>query len=297
MVYYFSKLGLIKYFVFLILSFVISAVLTVPVITLTGGFSSALLIFITSVALYVSILLLIWYISLTPSDRQLILKPAPARSQGNLLFAFAPFLWSLPINVIYVLFLERFFPDFFDKMLEATNLPQNFLNSSDPLSLILLFLAVVVFAPIVEEIAFRGVLYNLLNKRISLFPAALISSVVFGLLHGATFFQTAAIGLVLAFIYQVTGDLRMSMLGHAVNNGLAFLQGILIENRVIVSGEPSEIVFTSLLLAGGVGMIIISLVYLKNNPLRSIYKDRAPMYKHEIARQYNYESTELPNSF
>lgn len=296
MVNYFSKLSLIKYFVFLILSFIVSAVIAIPIIGITGMYSSALVIFLTSAALYASMLFLIWYLSLTRQDRHLILTPAPARSQGNFLFALAPFLWSLPINIIYVLFIERFFPNFFEKMLDATNLPQNFLNSSDPLSLIFLFVSVVIFAPIVEEIAFRGVLYNLLNKWIPLFPAALISSIIFGLLHGATFFQTAAIGLVLAFVYQATGDLKMAMLGHAVNNGLALVQGILVEQGIVVAGEPSEMILSMVLLIGSLIIIIISVIYFKQNSPRSIYKDRSPMYKHELARGFSPVENDWPAS-
>ena len=297
MVYYFQKLGLIKYTVFLILSFVFSAVIAIPLIGITGVYSSAVLIFLTSVGLYAAMLFLIWYLSLTRQERHLILTPAPARSQGNALFALAPFLWSLPINIVYVLFIERFFPNFFEKMLEATNLPQNFLNSSDPLSLIFLFVSVVILAPIVEEIAFRGVLYNLLNKWIPLFPAALISSIVFGLLHGATFFQTAAIGLVLAFVYQAPGDLKMAMLGHAINNGLALFQGILIEQGIVVAGEPSEIILSLVLVIASVIIIIISVIYLKHNSPRSIYNDRAPMYKHELARRFSTVANDLPDAF
>lgn len=293
MLQYFSKLSLVKYFVFLILSFLLSAFVTVPILGFNRTISSAGLIFVTSVALYLAMLLLIWLLSLTKEDRYFIMKPAPARSRRNVLFILAPFLWSLPVNIIYVLVLERFFPNFFEKMMEATNLPQNFLLSSDPVSLILLFTAVCVFAPIVEEIAFRGVLYNLLNKWVPLFPAALISSVVFGLLHGTTFFQTAAIGLVLAFVYQATGDLKVAMLGHAFNNGLALVQGILIEKGIIVQGQTSEVVLSVVLMGSAMGIIVASVIYVRRNPLRSIYRDRAPMYKHEIARQYAMQVDDL----
>lgn len=281
---YFKKLGLIKYFIFLILSFVGSALVTVPVMKATGTATSALVIFVTSLGLYASMLLLIWGLSLTTRDRRLILAVAPSRARGNLLFILAPFLWSIPVNVSYVLFVERFFPDFYKKMLEATNLPQNFLNSSDPLSVFVLFLSVVVMAPIVEELMFRGILYNLLNKWIPLFPAALVSSAVFGLLHGTTFVQTAVIGLVLAFVYQVTGDLKMAMLGHAANNGLALFQGVLLENGIIREGQPSEMILSSVLLVGGLLMIALTVLYLRRNSPRSIYNDRAPLYKHALGR-------------
>ncbi len=287
----FSKLNPIKYTVLLILSFILSTIISIPVIRLSGGLESAMLIFITSLSLYTFMLLLLWRMSLTGRDRYLIMKPAPARSRRNALFVLGPFLWSLPINILFVLFTERFFPGFYEKMTEATNLPQNMGLTSDPISLTLIFLAVVVMAPICEEMIFRGVLYNLLNKYIPLFPAALLSSAVFGLLHGTTFFQTAAIGLILAFIYQVTGDIKMSMLGHAVNNGLALAQGILMERGIVVAGETSETILTSMLIGCASIYIIITLFYLRRNSLSSIYKDRSPVYKHKIRKRTSQGGT------
>lgn len=167
------------------------------------------------------------------------------------------------------------------------------MGTMEPLSLILLFLAVVVMAPIVEEIAFRGVLYNMLNKRMSLWGAAIVSSLIFGIAHGTTFLQTAVIGFVLAFIYQVTGDLKMAMLGHAVNNAFAFAQGILITQGVIVEGEASEMVFGGVILVLGTVMIYATIVYLRKNSLRSVFKDSAPVFKHEIFEQRRLEQIRL----
>ena len=130
---------------------------------------------------------------------------------------------------------------------------------------------------------FRGMLYNLLNKYMSLPLASLISSLVFGALHGTTFFQTAVIGFVLAVVYQVTGDLKMAMLGHAVNNGVAFLQGILLSEGYLETGSPGELILASIFLLGALVMIVRTVLYLRRNSLRSIFRDRSPMYKHEIA--------------
>ncbi len=285
---YFRRLSLFKYTAILILGAVLSAV---PVVIMMAsredGVSliddTPLITFIASLVMYGVWLLMLWYISLSTEERMLIRKPAPARSRRKVGFLLAALLWSLPVNVVYSLFLERFFPDFLERMMEAGNLPENLLSTSDPISLLLMFIPVVILAPIVEEIMFRGILYNLLNKYMSLPLAAVISSLVFGALHGTTFFQTAVIGFVLAVVYQVTGDLKMAMLGHAVNNGVAFLQGILLSEGYLETGSPGELILASIFLLGALVMIVRTVLYLRRNSLRSIFRDRSPMYKHEIA--------------
>ena len=284
---YFTKLSLFKFILLFLLSIVVGVILVIPYGFLTMTMppfaaSEALLVFLSSFGLYLGVMVFIWWWSLTREDRRLIMKPAPARSSRHIGFVLAPFLLGLPVNILYVLLLERLAPDFLERMLDAGNLPENFLASPDPVSLILLFLAVVVMAPIVEEIAFRGVLYNLLNLTMPLWLSAVISSAIFGLLHGTTFLQTAVIGFVLAFVYQVTGDLKMAMLGHAVNNFLAFLQAVLLSQGIIAEGQTSELILTSLLLILGLIMIIAAVSYVRRNQLSAIYNDRAPIYKHEI---------------
>lgn len=294
---YFKKIGIGKFILMFLLSIGLSVALLIPYtmiqmaegeILMTGSWE----IFLSSLGLYLGIMIFIWGLSLTREDRQRILTPAPAHSPKRFGFYLAPFLLALPVNVIYVLFLERFFPSFLERMMEAGNLPENFMSSPDPVSLLLLFLSVVVMAPIVEEIAFRGVLYNLLNKTLPLWVSALISSVIFGILHGTTFLQTAIIGLVLAFIYQITGDLKVAIIGHAVNNAVAFGQAILLSTGVLVEGEPSEMILGGVLLVLGVVMVIASIRYLRHHSLRSIFNDRAPVYKHEIWASRQYQELE-----
>ena len=295
---YFSKIGIFKFLALFLLSMVMSVLFVIPYtawMTTNGPTpnSEAIVIFLSSLGLYLGILIFIWWLSLTKTDRERILKPAPARSPGHIGFVFAPFLISLPVNIIYVLFLERFMPDFLEKMMEAGNLPENLLGTMEPISLFLLFLSVVVMAPIVEEIAFRGVLYNLLSDRMSLIAAAIVSSLIFGIMHGTTFLQTAVIGFVLAFIYQVTGDLKMAILGHAANNGVAFGQGVLLAKGIIKEGEPSASIFGSVILLFTVIMIVAIIRYLRKNSLKSIFQDSAPMFKHEIFEKKKLEQMRL----
>jgi membrane protease YdiL (CAAX protease family) len=84
----------------------------------------------------------------------------------------------------------------------------------------------VVFAPIFEEIAFRGLLYAILRRRLSFVPAALLSASVFALAHGYGLIGFVSVlwsGFLWAWLYEKTGSLIPGMIAHAMNNLLVCL--------------------------------------------------------------------------
>lgn len=83
-------------------------------------------------------------------------------------------------------------------------------------------------AAISEELFFRGLLFGGIRQRLTLWPAALISGVLFGLPHLPTGdlavgLQLAVFGAVLAWAYERSGTLWAPITLHALNNTLAFL--------------------------------------------------------------------------
>jgi len=79
----------------------------------------------------------------------------------------------------------------------------------------------IVWSPIYEEIAFRGVLFPALRERFGLWPAALGSSIVFGSVHFYSlpgFLGVAAFGLVNALACHYTRSLLPSMAAHIGTN-------------------------------------------------------------------------------
>ncbi len=96
--------------------------------------------------------------------------------------------------------------------------------------LVLAFLTLVVLAPIAEETLFRGYLFGKLKKTIPVWVAALITSVLFGLVHIAfsaspnwpLVLDTFILSLMLCALRQVSGSLWPSILVHMIKNGLAF---------------------------------------------------------------------------
>jgi membrane protease YdiL (CAAX protease family)/uncharacterized RDD family membrane protein YckC len=89
-------------------------------------------------------------------------------------------------------------------------------------------LLIIVAAPISEEIFFRGLMFTGLRRRLSLWPAAAITAILWAALHYTgpesigVVPQLAVLGLLLAWLYEYTGSLWPPILMHAVNNGLAF---------------------------------------------------------------------------
>lgn len=86
------------------------------------------------------------------------------------------------------------------------------------------FVALVIVAPIAEELIFRGWLYGKLRRRLSLVPAMLIVSVIFGVLHGQwnVGVNVFALSLVLCGLREITGTTYAGILVHMLKNGLAF---------------------------------------------------------------------------
>ena len=86
-------------------------------------------------------------------------------------------------------------------------------------------MAIVVLAPVAEEIFFRGFFFAGLRQRWSLWPSALLSGAIFGLVHAPTgptaAIPLAGLGVGLAWLYNKTGSLYPCMLAHFLNNAIA----------------------------------------------------------------------------
>lgn len=90
--------------------------------------------------------------------------------------------------------------------------------------LALAFLTLVVIAPVAEEILMRGYLYGKLRRIVPIAIAVIITSVLFGFLHGQwnVAIDVFALSLVLTSLREVTGSIWVSILLHMLKNGIAF---------------------------------------------------------------------------
>lgn len=99
-------------------------------------------------------------------------------------------------------------------------------------SLLIMFLFIVVIAPLTEEIIFRGLIPKLFSKRFEGFGFA-VGALLFGLLHGpsdiGSFVLYVGMGIVLAIVCYRFKHLEYSIWIHGLNNALGFV-AILVTN-------------------------------------------------------------------
>lgn len=90
--------------------------------------------------------------------------------------------------------------------------------------LIFAALMVIVLAPVVEEIFFRGFLYPVLAARFNERVAFFASSLLFGLVHAnlQNFLALTLLGCLLAYAYRQTRDIRVPIFFHALFNAFTF---------------------------------------------------------------------------
>ncbi len=84
----------------------------------------------------------------------------------------------------------------------------------------------VIAGPFVEEVVFReGMLSALRQSRYHAMRAAFLSAALFAVVHGnlAQALPAFTLGLLLAAFYIATGDLRLPLMGHILNNALAVI--------------------------------------------------------------------------
>ena len=90
-----------------------------------------------------------------------------------------------------------------------------------------LVLAVVIAAPIFEELVFRGFMYSGFERSLGALPAVLLTSMVFAMMHFQynyyELLHIFVLGLVLAWARMRTQSLWTPIAMHAVNNGLAIM--------------------------------------------------------------------------
>jgi len=87
------------------------------------------------------------------------------------------------------------------------------------------FLRAVVLAPVVEEYFYRGLLYPLLRSAHGVRKAIVISSVLFGIMHGVSLigFWAVFAGIGMALAYENTGSLATPIIAHMLVNAIAIL--------------------------------------------------------------------------
>lgn len=114
----------------------------------------------------------------------------------------------------------------------VSNPPEQLTIPTDPAAAAVLFILAVIFAPVTEELVFRGWLYTGLRFSWGIWPALLVSSAFFAAAHyERTHLYALAvfpIGLALGAVRECTGSVKASIFFHAINNLAAFSLSMLL---------------------------------------------------------------------
>lgn len=159
-------------------------------------------------------------------------------------------------------FLLKTFPDF--NFLIEFPLSLKYLNHSADLAWG--FLATIIVSPISEELVFRGVLLNRLNKVVPVLFSILISSILFASLHSfGSLISAFVFGLCMAILYFRTQNIFVAILAHFINNVIA---------ETIVFCDSQNLIFSNGPVVGIVSVLAvisaIVLAYLLFHELNNI---------------------------
>lgn len=152
-----------------------------------------------------------------------------------------------------VIFIINIIP-FPESVIESYNDLYSFIGESP---LWLEILSVVVLAPIVEELVFRGCIHSRLRRSMKPLTAAIISAFIFGIAHGHLISATYAfiLGLVLTYLYEKYNSVIVSIIFHMAFNASNYIPIMTADTTV---PEMLIIVATSAIVFAICATIIIS---------------------------------------
>jgi membrane protease YdiL (CAAX protease family) len=90
--------------------------------------------------------------------------------------------------------------------------------------LALIFVSLVVVAPLAEELVFRGFLFGRLRRVLSFWPTAILVSLIFATVHGQinVAIDTFVLSMVMSYAREETGSIWPCIGIHMTKNGVAF---------------------------------------------------------------------------
>jgi hypothetical protein len=118
-------------------------------------------------------------------------------------------------------------------------------------------ISVILIAPIIEEIIFRGILFNKFKKRLSFKATAIILSLFWALLHPQNIFGAFIFSLCLFYIMEKYNDLFLCIGIHFFNNLIVYF--IDYSSRIF----ESEIQYIHNLYFPIILIVLITLLYIK----------------------------------
>lgn len=163
----------------------------------------------------------IWMSLVVSVPTSYILKISPIKN--NVVYKSKVSIFEIIIMILFSLALYRIIVfsyvqvPFLEKIITASD---NTLFILEDTSFFIKFL-LVLFASVLEELLFRGILLNKLRVYGDIF-AVIVSSVVFSLIHYKTFIVVIFGGLLIGMIYIISNDIKAAIILHFIVNFSTF---------------------------------------------------------------------------
>jgi membrane protease YdiL (CAAX protease family) len=127
-------------------------------------------------------------------------------------FFMAAMVGSLVANILEAMNIE----------VAAQEVVNTFQNAEHPSQKLLLALMAIIFAPFVEELMFRGVLFTALKQHLPRWIAIWGSALFFGLVHAnvMSFIPLTLLAVLLTRLYEHTSNLWAPIFAHAIFNSI-----------------------------------------------------------------------------
>lgn len=145
----------------------------------------------------------------------------------------------------------KYFPDTM-KMIGELVTEGNFITS---------LLTVGILVPIIEEILFRGLIFNELRKNINIWAAIILQALIFGVFHMNLLqgFVTFFIGIVMGLVYVWVKSIWAPIIIHMVNNSIS-----VIASYFLPASFKFEMPYVLLVILIVVFILFISLNIIRN---------------------------------
>ena len=123
-------------------------------------------------------------------------------------------------------------------------------------------LVAVILAPLTEELLFRGVVYKRIDRAYGFWPAAIISSLLFGALHGnlSQFIYASALGMLFAYAYYKSGKLSVCIIMHLAANAVS----LLLDGIVLLFEDPA--IYSIAMTVLGAVLLAVGLIMMIKSP-------------------------------
>lgn len=148
----------------------------------------------------------------------------------NIFYGIVTYIAAVPI-LLTILIAVSAISDVFNYTSKEQAVVTLFMRENNVKFLVYTILFAAIIGPIIEELFFRGFMYNALKKHVGIFWSAVVTASVFASLHAHAvgFVPIMVLGLLLVYLYEKTGTLVASMTVHVMHNTSMVLLVLLIK--------------------------------------------------------------------